>query len=414
MALPLLAAAGIAAGGSALGGALGGMFGSSANKKAAALIRQAQQRILSIKEPTKEDMQYVLEPLIAQGILTPEAFTEVMLNPTEFMTMDVPTEGRDAELAALNKLQDIGLSGGRDAQSELATARAMEAANTNLRGQNESILQNAQARGTSNSNLVAAQQLAEAQNNARNLNQQTMQAAADADSRALQALMSSASIGSNMRGQDYQQASDRARAMDEISKYNAMNRQSVGNQNVQQRNLAQASNLDQANRIAQYNNQNQNQKAQYDAGLAQQMYQNSMAKQQAAAGQSQQLANLAQQQGQMNQQIAGQAIGGFGQTLGSLYGGAPKAGDPKVFAHGGEVDGSALFPGDDPRNDIVDAKLSPGEIVIPRSAARDPLKSMEFVMEVQKDKGQVHPDDVKTLLEALSGIRRGMYRGGRC
>lgn len=42
------------------------------------------------------------------------------------------------------------------------------------------------------------------------------------------------------------------------------------------------------------------------------------------------------------------------------------------FATGGRVPGSAMFGGDDKRNDTVPALLSPGEAVIPRSAMDDP------------------------------------------
>lgn len=48
-------------------------------------------------------------------------------------------------------------------------------------------------------------------------------------------------------------------------------------------------------------------------------------------------------------------------------------------AHGAVVPGKAKVPGDSKKNDTVDAKLSPGEIVVPRSKADDPKKAAEFV-----------------------------------
>jgi len=49
------------------------------------------------------------------------------------------------------------------------------------------------------------------------------------------------------------------------------------------------------------------------------------------------------------------------------------------YSHGGRVPGEAPTMGDSPANDVVDAKLSPGEIVIPRSAAGDKESAKEFI-----------------------------------
>lgn len=49
------------------------------------------------------------------------------------------------------------------------------------------------------------------------------------------------------------------------------------------------------------------------------------------------------------------------------------------FSGGGKVPGQAKVSGDSQQNDVVDVKLSPGEIVIPRSHADNPDKAKEFV-----------------------------------
>lgn len=48
-------------------------------------------------------------------------------------------------------------------------------------------------------------------------------------------------------------------------------------------------------------------------------------------------------------------------------------------AHGGRIDGEAPYAGDTPKNDIVPAQLSPGEIVIPRSAAGSKKAAKAFI-----------------------------------
>lgn len=67
-------------------------------------------------------------------------------------------------------------------------------------------------------------------------------------------------------------------------------------------------------------------------------------------------------------------------------GGGIAAAGAKGAAHGAYVGGIALHPGDNKKNDIVPAMLSPGEIVIPRSKANDPDKAKEFVEALLSEK----------------------------
>lgn len=94
-------------------------------------------------------------------------------------------------------------------------------------------------------------------------------------------------------------------------------------------------------------------------------------------------------------QVQGQIIQGAAQTAGSLAG----------MSDGGEVPGRAKVFGDDSRNDTVRAKLSPGEIVIPRSHADSPEAAANFVRALQAQKqrplhfdsgGQVPDDNAAT------------------
>lgn len=60
----------------------------------------------------------------------------------------------------------------------------------------------------------------------------------------------------------------------------------------------------------------------------------------------------------------------------------------KMYSHGGKVEGTAQVRGDSPKNDTVDAKLSPGEIVIPRTASEDPDKAHKFVSAIMDKKSK--------------------------
>lgn len=108
-------------------------------------------------------------------------------------------------------------------------------------------------------------------------------------------------------------------------------------------------------------------------------------------------------------QLIGNITGAAGSAMGLAHGGqVPQKAGPRSyvakFAMGGHVvgeqlaakgemvPGKAVVQGDSPKNDIVDAKLSPGEIVIPRSIAQSPdaiQKSAEFVAAVLRKKGRL-------------------------
>lgn len=460
--------------GSSAGGLLGSMFGGGPDKDALEALKRAQRAIEAIPVPTARDLQLVLEPLVQQGILTPESYSTILQQPSEFLNIDIDQTARNAELAALSQMQDIANEGGRDAQFRAAMNDAFNATNTQLQGQTGSILQNAAERGVSNSNLTTAAQLAQAFAGNANMANASVNAAAEAERRALDAISQSATLGGQIRSRDYDEAAQKAAAIDAINRYNAQNSQEQSNRNIDARNLAQAQNLDLAQQVAQYNNQVKNDQNRYNANLPQQVFQNSLAKASAMAGAAQPIASLYSQAATDKAATQGNLIGGLGQNLtnyytnkntmdilskmgksgaaapssGSSYGGSPTSSDaifgnsasqqfkpqgtglnlydnpsqitqglnykPWYMADGGVVPGEAAYPGDHPGNDTVHARLSPGEVVVPRSAAASPVKLAEFIADLPQDGyPKIHPEDVRTVLSALTDMR-GMWKGGRC
>lgn len=432
--------------GGSIGGLAGSMFGGDdgVSQEALNMLREAQARIMAIPQPTADDLKLILTPLMQQGVLTPEQYQTISSKPSDFTNINLDPTSREAETGALNQLQDIGNAGGQDAEFRAAMNEARNSANTTLQGQRGAIMQNAAERGATNSNLTAANQLAQASQDAYNLNSQTTQAASDAEARALQAIQGSASLAGNINSQDYQQASDRAKAIDAINAYNAQNAQAQSSANTSTANSAQQYNLGLKQNIAQYNNQNTNDQSKYNAALPQQVFQNKLAQAGAAAGVALPTANLLQKGNENNSTLQGTLIGGLGQGISSYYNNKnlttplktpatptatpaasvastssaqsdPFDGNPyqipgqgNGWAHGGEIPGRAPVPGDSPANDIIPARLSPGEVIVPRSAAHDPALLAEFVRHaVATRKPDIHPDDVKNVLHALTQYRNG-------
>jgi hypothetical protein len=399
------------------------------------MLKKAQAMIAAIPVPTAKDMELILAPLVQQGILTPEDYVTISQKPSEFLNINLDQAPRNAEIAALSQIQDIASSGGRDAQFRATMNDAMNQANTQLQGQTGAILQNASQRGALNSNMTTAAALANAYAGNANASNASVNAAAEAEKRALDAIAASATLGGQIRSQDFAQASQRAQAIDAINRYNAQNSQSQANMNTQTRNLTQAQNLDLKQQVAQQNNQISNEQARYNAALPGQEFQNKMSKAAAMAGVALPTANYAAQQNANKAATQGSLIGGLGQNLSSYYNnqnllnaikgmqGGNAAGNTSntggwgwQMAEGGVVPGRAPFPGDHPANDSVPARLSPGEVVVPRSAAADPVSLAKFVASLpqQGSAPKINPEDVRTVLMALTSMREGMWKGGYC
>lgn len=99
--------------------------------------------------------------------------------------------------------------------------------------------------------------------------------------------------------------------------------------------------------------------------------------------------------GQAMGEGGGESGGGGGGGMGSWAGGGGGGmGAIALASEGGMVPGKAGTMGDSPKNDKVPAMLSPGEIVVPRTAAKDPEKAKEFIEALMKHKvsqGQEEP-----------------------
>ena len=241
--------------------------------------------------------------------LNPELETAVNLGPSQMEGISTDPSLRQAQLKALSKLQEIGDAGGRDAQFLSDAARLQSDINTNLQGQQGAIEQNMAARGLSGgmSELVS-KQLA-AQQAANRQAQMSMDMNAQAQQRALQALMQSGQLGGQMQAQDFNQQAQVAGAQDAISKFNAMNQQDVLRNNVNTKNQAQQWNATSTQNTANQNTGLRNEAQQYNLGLAQQNFDNQMARASGVANQYNNMANARNAERAGDMALVGNIVG---------------------------------------------------------------------------------------------------------
>jgi len=253
--------------------------------------------------------------------LNPDMEQAVNLGPSEMAGVSTDPGLRQAQLNALNKLSGIGEAGGRDAQFLADQGRLESDINSSTQGRMGAIDQNMAMRGISGGGSELVAKNIAAQQAANRQAQMGMDAKAQSEQRALQALMQSGQLAGQMQGQDFNQQSAKAQAADSISRFNAANTQSVQQRNVGARNTAQAANAQGAQNTANQNTGAKNQAQQYNLNLAQQQYDNEMKKRGMVAGAQQNLSNSYQNESNTARQFAGGMI-----SAGAQYasGGATK------------------------------------------------------------------------------------------
>lgn len=359
-----------------------------------------------------------------QGEVTPEQIQAVNQAPNEYNNVAIDPSTRQAQIDALQAYGQIANSGGLDANAKLGIQQVINAANEQSQGAQGAIMQSAQAQGQGGGDFALTQRALAAQGASNSAATQGLQQAAEAEANREAALGQMATIGGNVNASDYNQASTKAAAGNQINATNAAaaNNAAVGNVannlSSQNTNVANAQGVNAANTTAGQTN------AYYNASLPQQQFNDALAKANGENNVVSQQATAAQQAAANNASAAGKLIGSAGQVAAAYYGApAAKTGtattsssgglsgtdavssgagsvasganaDSSLYglAHGGavpcyaaggmahdhgicmrmggHVPGQAAVPGDSLQNDNVPAMLSPGELVIPRSVPK--------------------------------------------
>lgn len=292
-------------------GLLDTLFGGGGEKD----YDRAVEAVRNVPLPILKEYYPELYQQVAQ--LNPELETAVNLGPSEMAGIATDPALRQAQLNALAKLQEVGAAGGRDAQFLAEQSQLESDINRNLRGQQEAIMQNLATRGMSGSGQELVARQMSAQDAVNRQAQMAMDAKAQAQQRALQALMQSGQLGGQMQAQDFGQAAQKAQAADAIARFNAANQQDVMSRNIGAKNQAQQYNVGNAQNIANQNVGTKNQAQQYNLNLPQQQFQNQMTKSGA-------LSNVYGNRGQrsdLERQREMQLVGGLIETGAKAFGG---------------------------------------------------------------------------------------------
>lgn len=292
-----------------IGGAVGGIIsslGGGGDKKALGIQEQMLAEARQLPLPILKEYYPELYKTVVE--MNPELETAVNLGPSAMQGIATDPALRQAQMNALSKLENIGL-GNLSAEDLARASQIQNDVNTNLQGQMGAIQQNLAQRGLSGSGLDLVQRNMAAQGAANRQAQMAMDAKAQAEKRALDAIIQSGQLGGQMQSQDFSQQQAKAQAADAIARFNAANQQGVQGANVAAKNAAQMWNNQQRQGIQNQNVDLKNQANLRNLGLSQQQYENELRKRGLVSGAQQNLAGTYANEAASNRAVVGGLLG---------------------------------------------------------------------------------------------------------
>lgn len=142
---------------------------------------------------------------------------------------------RDAQLGALTRLQQVASEGGMTAIDRARLNDINNNINQQQQARRQAMMTSAAQRGQMGSGLMYANMLGSEQAANEAASQQGFDVAADAQKRALDAMLGAGKMGGDIRGQDFDIAAQRASAQDRINQYNAELRNQMNRYNMDNR-----------------------------------------------------------------------------------------------------------------------------------------------------------------------------------
>lgn len=154
-----------------------------------------------------------------------EDFKEQTLGPSAMESLNVDPRYKEAQLQTDARLRELGESGGMLLSDRVAQNEAMGSINRDEQAARGRILDRMRRSGQAGGGAETAALLTSQQGQANRASDVGMKTAANAESRALDAILQRGKLGGQMRDQEFGEQSEIARAKDEIQRFNAAARE---------------------------------------------------------------------------------------------------------------------------------------------------------------------------------------------
>jgi hypothetical protein len=326
---------------------IGGLIGQDQAKgqleAAQAARQQALAQYANIHSPDIQSQLLALQQYQNAGQLNPALQQTFGLNGTAQSDVSTDPRLKADQMSALSSIGNIAQ--GNLKPSDMAGYElARQNAAGELNAQNNSVLQNMQERGQAGSGAELLARLKNDQSGTSMLQNAQLQQAQAMQQARISALAQQANMATNVRGQDFTEQSNLAKAKDAIAQFNAQNSQQVAAASANAKNSAQQFNLTNAQNVNNMNTESANKEQIANKGLQQTQFNNQLGLANAKAGQYNANAGASQTQ-------AGNTAGmwaGIGQGAGTGL-----AGLGKLFGNSNPTAVSSATPGNSAGSSIA-------------------------------------------------------------
>lgn len=271
---------------------IGGLFGDpdKYDKRSQEYMDKAMREYEGLSAPELQDLEFGkydwLGDLENQGIEY-QSLDPRLQGQSQMGDIAIDPRLKDAQMAALGSLQEIGDAGGMTASDQANLSRIQSQTGQADRGRREAIKQSMAQRGMGGSGMDLLAQLQSNQAATDRSAQQGLDVAGMAQDRALQAIQMGGGMAGDLRGQSFGEQSQQATAQDAINRFNTGNMNQMSQFNAQQQMEADRFSADAANQANLYNVSGRqstadrnvdtgNQQQQYNQNLQQQGFKNEM------------------------------------------------------------------------------------------------------------------------------------------
>lgn len=229
-----------------------------------------------IRSPTYDQLYYQLEQAVQAGELTPEQAQNILQGQTELYNIVEDPALRQAQVEALQELEQIVEARGADPILRAQLGRIQDQVASQSRGAREAVMAGARARGVGGSDLATVNQLLAQQQAITQGAQRSREEAAIAEQRRLNALTQMAQLGGQIRQADLAKAERAASSQDLINQFNIQNQLATQRQNIDAINRAREQNLAEKQRISEQNVATRNLQRAMPGQIRQQMFSNQL------------------------------------------------------------------------------------------------------------------------------------------
>lgn len=275
-------------------GLFSSIFGNPTSDAAQKARQDALNAFNAVKTPALSDLQVQLSKYVDQGILTPEQAETQLMSSNAFNEIATDPSSTAAQKQALVALQKIGTQGGMTAVDKAQLNDIENQQNADANGRNAAVITNARERGVGNSNLTDVSKLVNEQGAANRAAESGTTVAANAQTRALQAIQAAGQLGGSMEAQEYGEKANKANAANAIEQFNTTNQNATNMANVNAANAAAAANLANKQNISNANTNVTNTQETANKAANQTIYEDNLRKATGIAGVDQNTANAEQ------------------------------------------------------------------------------------------------------------------------